>query len=302
MIENIPTLNPDSFKKLLMANVNHSQLADVNFNEFYIHNLANQSYNLKLPLPPHRKTVNDFILITSGSMIKTAGLDRYKVQENTLFLVPAGQITTTIEVSPAVTGYYCHFSTRFLAKELAQIDVLNHFPFLVWLNNPVVQLSPYHTDVLVKLLERIDILYRQQSNNELIRSYIFTFLSELKILFHANAKLKIAASQRVAFEFKQCLTKHINARHDVQFYAKELNVSTNHLNKCVKQVFRKPTSKIIGEFLILEAEVLLHQRSIPISQISSSLGFDDPSYFGRFFKKQTGLTPSEFRNLIVLSD
>ena len=74
MTEKIPTLKPDNFKKLLMADIDHFQLDKPNFNDFYIHDLSKDSYTLKLPLPPRRKTVNDFILITQGQWPKVLEL------------------------------------------------------------------------------------------------------------------------------------------------------------------------------------------------------------------------------------
>jgi AraC-like DNA-binding protein len=302
MTEKIPTLKPDTFKKLLMADVDHFHLDKPNFNDFYIHDLSKENYKLKLPLPPHRKTVNDFILITSGRMIKSAGIDSYEVSKNSIFVLPVGQITTTTKVSDNLKGYYCHFSNNFLTDSKSQIDVLSQFPFLEWLNNPVLKFSNDEGEVLTRLLNRIETVYTQKTNYELIRSYIFTFLTELKLLFKTDTNKKISASERVAYEFKHHLTKHIKTEHEADFYAKQLNVSPNHLNRCVKTVFGKSASHIIAELLTLEAKVLLHQLSISINEVSFSIGFDDPSYFGRFFKKQTGYTPTAFRKLIDLSE
>ena len=130
MTEKIPTLKPDNFKKLLMADVDHFQLDKPNFNDFYIHDLSKDSYKLKLPLPPHRKTVNDFILISSGTMTKSSGIDTYKVTKNSIFLLPAGQITTTTSISTKLEGFYCHFSNNFLTETKSQLDILSQFPFL----------------------------------------------------------------------------------------------------------------------------------------------------------------------------
>jgi hypothetical protein len=116
MTEKIPTLKPDTFKKLLMADIDHFQLDKPHFNDFYFHDLSKDTYKLKLPLPPHRKTVNDFILITSGSITKSAGIDTYEVTKNTIFILPVGQITTTTSISDNLKGDYCHFSNSFIAE------------------------------------------------------------------------------------------------------------------------------------------------------------------------------------------
>ena len=294
MNDKIPTLKPDTFKKLLMANIDHFQLDVSTFNEFYIHDLSKETYKLKLPLPPHRKTVNDFILVTDGEMTKSAGIDSYEVTKNTIFLLPAGQITATTQISENLSGFYCHFSTDFIAESKSQIDILNKVPFLKLSSNDCFNLT--------NLLKRIENIYTQNPNYELIRSYLFTFLTEIKTLQKTEKNIGLTATEKIAFEFKHILTKHVTNHHEARFYAKQLHVSPNHLNRCVKKVFRKSVTQHIADLLILEAKVLLHQQSIPIADISFSIGFEDPSYFGRFFKKQTRQTPTEFRLIIDLSE
>ena len=138
-----------------MADIDHFQLDKSNFNDFYIHDLSKETYKLKLPLPPHRKTVNDFILITEGSMNKSAGIDSYEVSNNSIFLLPAGQITSTTKISENLKGFYCHFSSDFIAESKSQIDLLNKFPFLEWLNNPVLTFSSNDCLILISLLRQI---------------------------------------------------------------------------------------------------------------------------------------------------
>jgi AraC family transcriptional regulator, transcriptional activator of pobA len=302
MTEKIPTLKPDTFKKLLMADIDHFQLDKPHFNDFFIHDLSKTSYRLKLPLPPHRKTVNDFILVTAGSMTKSAGVDNYEVKNNSIFLLPAGQITSTTKISDDFEGFYVHFSNSFISESKSQIDILKQFPFLEWLNNPVVQITNAENEILTTLLKRLEVIYSDKPNYELIRTYLLTFLTELKLLFKTDTTNKASASERLAYEFKYFLTKYITKEHETEFYATQLNISPNHLNKCIKEVFGKSASQIIADYLILEAKVLLHQPSTSVAEISFSVGFEDPSYFGRFFKKKTGQTPTDFRKMIDLSD
>jgi AraC family transcriptional regulator, transcriptional activator of pobA len=302
MTEQIPILKPETFKKLLMADIDHFQLDKPHFNDFYIHDLSKTTYRLKLPLPPHRKTVNDFILVTAGTMTKSAGIDYYEVKQNSIFLLPSGQITTTTKISDDFQGFYVHFSNSFISESKSQIDVIKQFPFLEWLNNPVFEFTNSQIEVLLGLLNRLEAIYSEKANYELLSSYLFTLLTELKFAFKNNTNNKTTASDRLAFEFRHCLTKHIKKEHEAAFYAKQLNVSPNHLNRCIKEAFGKSVSQTIAEYLILEAKVLLHQPSISVSEISFSIGFEDPSYFGRFFKKHTDYTPTEFRKIIDLSE
>jgi AraC-like DNA-binding protein len=78
-------------------------------------------------------------------------------------------------------------------------------------------------------------------------------------------------------------------------YAQRLNISPNYLNAICKDIFNKTVSQIIQERIMLEAKRLLSHTCLSISEISYKLGFNDNSYFGRYFKKITGLPPEKFR-------
>ena len=75
-------------------------------------------------------------------MTKSSGIDTYKVTQNSIFLLPVGQITTTTSISKELKGFYCHFSNNFLTETKSQLDILSQFPFLEWLNNPICKVSP----------------------------------------------------------------------------------------------------------------------------------------------------------------
>lgn len=78
-------------------------------------------------------------------------------------------------------------------------------------------------------------------------------------------------------------------------YARCLSVHVNHLNRAVREQTGKPTTAHIAERVISEAKALLRHTSWPIAEIAYGLGFEYPTYFNNFFKKQTGLTPTALR-------
>ncbi len=292
-MNNIPTLKPSTFKKALMSDYDQFYLDKKYFDDFFIHDLSKQAYNLKLPLPPHRKTVNDFIILTKGEMIKSSGLDNFKVNNNAVFLLPAGQITTTTSVSKNIEGYYLHFSSDYLISKL-------NFSF--WLSNPILTLSQKDSERLKFLLTQIDQNYNDNLNLDLIKSYLNTLLTEITFLSGSQTRNTISNAEKIVSDFKMLLNEYCKSEHSVVFYSSKLNISPNHLNKCSKTVLNKSASNLISEMLVLEAKVLLHQQKWNISELAYQLGFDDPSYFGRFFTKHTNQTPTDFSKMIDLSE
>ncbi|MDR6528408.1 AraC-like DNA-binding protein [Chryseobacterium rhizosphaerae] len=80
-----------------------------------------------------------------------------------------------------------------------------------------------------------------------------------------------------------------------QDFAKNLNVHVNYLNRAVKEITGKSTTAHITERILTEAKALLQHTDWNISEIAFALGFDYPTYFNNFFKKQTGTNPKAFR-------
>ncbi|MNY59033.1 HTH-type transcriptional regulator ChbR [compost metagenome] len=80
-----------------------------------------------------------------------------------------------------------------------------------------------------------------------------------------------------------------------QHYAQQLNVHVNYLNRAVKEVTGKSTTMHVSDRIVAEAKALLQHTDWSISEIAYALGFEYPTYFNNFFKKQTGTNPKSFR-------
>ena len=83
---------------------------------------------------------------------------------------------------------------------------------------------------------------------------------------------------------------------DVAFYADRLCITSKHLSQVVKEVSGKSALDIIEEYVITECKALLLSTTMTIQQISDSLNFTTQSVFGKYFKRVTGISPSEYRN------
>ena len=103
------------------------------------------------------------------------------------------------------------------------------------------------------------------------------------------------SSNRTFVQFRQTLEHHYRHIHTVKEYANYLNVSTKTLTNCVYESSHSTPLKIINDRVILEAKRQLLHSSLKIKEIAFYLGFEDPSYFVKFFKRQTGYLPAEFR-------
>lgn len=79
---------------------------DDSITQFFIHSFKEDAVNLKLPLPPHKKTVNDFVFITNGSMTRNLGIESFELKKNDFLFTPKNSITTTEFVSADLEGFF----------------------------------------------------------------------------------------------------------------------------------------------------------------------------------------------------
>jgi AraC family transcriptional regulator, transcriptional activator of pobA len=265
-----------------------------NINDFYIHGLSDNTYELKMPLPPHRQTNHSIILVTKGSITAGSVFDNYTVEQNTMIVIPAGQITSLSFMSENIEGFYLHFSDDYLSH--TKVDLSK------WLIRPVIKFANAESEHLTTLLRRMRKLNENEANADIIKLYLATFLAETEQSSDFRLRINFPAHERLTMGFKRLLNYHITKHKSVRYYAAELNVTPNHLNKSVKVTLGRPASALIDEMLILEAKVLMQKNNMSVSEIAFETGFEDVSYFGRFFKKHTGFTPTEYRKMIDLSE
>ena len=266
-----------------------------NFNLFTVQNVEGTCQFSKLPTPPYRNTANECILLTNGSITRSLGLDSFKVNKNSVFFLPAGQITTVESASADAKGFYCHFDASVLIKKFINLHLMNEFSFLRTVINPVIELPKSVVSNLSFLFRRLSDEHQKNNNEDLIQSYLLTILLEIKPHFQTRHTQEISPAIYLTDRFKELIAANYKTNAFVSHYAEILNVSPNHLTKSVTAITGKTPTQLIDELLMLEAKVLLYQSQLSISEISYELGINDPSYFGRMFKKYTDKTPSEFR-------
>ena len=102
----------------------------------------------------------------------------------------------------------------------------------------------------------------------------------------------------VARYFKQLITKQFVTNQSVRGYADQLGVTVNHLSKTVKATTGFTPGQLIRREIVLEAKRLFQHTVLTATEIGYRLAFDDPSYFGRFFKREVGVSPGQFRQAL----
>lgn len=100
--------------------------------------------------------------------------------------------------------------------------------------------------------------------------------------------------QHVA-QFNRLIERYFKTHRPLDFYAQAIGVSTAHLNALCRQLAGQSALQLLNQRLTLEAKRNLVYTAMTVSEVADSLGFNEPAYFSRFFKRETGCTPKGFR-------
>ncbi len=255
-----------------------------------------------------RKEFYKICLTTGKSRIHYS--DKTFEQEGTILFFGNPHIPYSWEtISSAYAGYTILFSEEFF-KNSERSESLQQSSFFKIGGTPVLKITEEQRDFLNTLFKKMiaeqesDYLYK----DELIRNYISLIIHEsLKLEPAENIDQNQNAASRLTSVFLELLerqfpietTDHPLQLKSAQEFAKNLNVHVNYLNRSVKEITGKSTTSHITERILTEAKALLQHTDWNISEIAFALGFDYPTYFNNFFKKQTGTNPKTFRSAEV---
>jgi AraC-like DNA-binding protein len=298
--EAVPILNPFEMGQIHFdSHLAWQSLFAPTHHYFHINRLEDYKGMMRFPLPPHRKVVFDFVFLTQGSSVRSKGLDSFDFSADTFFFLPAYQITTHKSMSADAAGYYCHFDIELLTKNFHSKEILQDFPFLQFIGNPLVTIDTATSETILFILQRLEKEYLKQENPDfgIVQVYLLALMSEIKSFVDTQRKVKINAASQITEKYKSALAQYIYQKQKITDYAEVLAVTPNHLNKCVKATTGKSAHDLLDDMLLLEAKVLLKQSNLSIAEIAFRIGKNELSDFGRFFKQKTGFTPSEYRKM-----
>ncbi|ASV31654.1 helix-turn-helix domain-containing protein [Maribacter cobaltidurans] len=294
----IPSLTTSQFDEFLFPGWKPPNYPS--YHKFHITRIEEYAQHLKVPVLPHRRTVNFFIFLTQGKAVRSKGLNSYEILPGHFYFLPADQITSLEYVSKDIAGFYCHFSSEIFQETLLKINLEKDFAFFRFNASPLVKIKELGT--IPDILKILEDEYRKGDTNrfDLIPMYLATLLKEVnkQVDISSMESKPHLAALKITEQYKDALQRFIREKKTVAEYADYLSVSKNHLHKCVKSVTGKSAHSLLANMRILESKVLLRQTDLSIAEVAFNVGKVDQSDFTRFFKTQTGMTPREYRSIL----
>jgi len=247
---------------------------------------------------PSRMDVTACFICISGTSEGYINLKPYTTKAPCLVTFLPEHIVEYKSISDDFTGLFIIFSSKF--TENLMENALERLPmFLSVRDNPVI---PLDEETLKRLIEYFEALKRlaQATDHpyrlEVVRYLTLAFLYGSNINFHKISNDKKMTHQEILVEnFLNLVRIHHKKQRELKFYAPKMNISCRHLSKVIKETSGRPANDWIDDYVALEAKALLKSTNMTIQQISDELNFPSQSFFGKYFKRVTGMSPSKYK-------
>jgi AraC family transcriptional regulator, transcriptional activator of pobA len=249
---------------------------------------------------PHKHDFYHLLLFTKGSGNHLIDLQKFDVQPNQIYFMSPGQVHSW-NFEGEVDGYVINFSIPFFQAFLLNPDYVQQFPCFSGIQTSSVINLPENLQAEVHtLFERI--VEESETGNRLSLDMIKVLMVQLFItvgrLTFEGTDLNVKSNNYTTLKkFVILIDKNVSILKFPREYAELLFVTPNYLNAICKEFLGKSAGEMIRDRVVLEAKRLMVNLDISISQIAYQLNFRDNSYFSKFFKKYTGITPEEFRTI-----
>lgn len=249
----------------------------------------------------HRHEHYEIIWLRKGKGVHNIDMKNYPYSGSVLFLLSPGQMHQIKAEVPA-DGYVVKFMDSLFSDTKDMEEYLLHTGLFDNIQaQPMIKVSSSAHTVFEDLLKKMETEFcaDEEDKEKILVSYLKIFITHINRLkkSQANTETVHADSQLHLFQqYKTTVEKNFRREHGVQQYADKLYTQARTLNALAKKYAGKTAGEIIADRIILEAKREMYYNRMSIKEIAYSLGFDDPAYFTRFFKKQTGISPQEYKS------
>ena len=283
-------------KKIPIRQINPSQPELPSPERFKIRRVEDILGGSNLVHDLHRHDFFFILTVKSGKGKHEIDFTTYPVQDHAVFFLRPGQVHQ-LELDAGCTGFLLEFNTEFYHPP----GKLSNQRLRQASNKNYCLPEENRFNKLQALLAAMFHEYnaREDGYKDAIKANLDIFFIEFarqSSNFRSEPVSTSPYTQERFEDFLELLDKHIATHKQVSQYTEMMNLSAYQLNEITKSSIGKTASELINEHIVLEAKKYLLATSNQVKDIADHLGYEDTSYFIRFFKKHTGHSPEAFRH------
>ncbi|MFZ4928656.1 AraC family transcriptional regulator [Chryseobacterium sp. Mn2064] len=275
------------------------------YEEWNIRVFNREEFACKNYLSPNRRDFYKILFITKGTGVFTIGANTYYIEDPTLLFIHPNEIISWKNLSDHSAGFYCLFKKRYIDQFPSLRAIIERYPVFSNSGKSVVRLNNQTTAAIDELFIKMqqEALHGGDYFEDSLQAYIQLMIVETMKAANYPKPTAITEELRHIYHFFQLLEQeaaHINYSKPLRIksakeFAAELAVHPNYLNALLKKHTGQNVSTHIRSRVLDESKALLVQTDWPLQEIGFAVGFADQPNFTQFFKKNTGVTPNEFR-------
>lgn len=243
----------------------------------------------------HRHSFYHLLLFTKGAGYHTIDFEQFPVKAGEIYFMIPGQVHSW-SFEGEVDGYVINFSEDIFRNFLLKQDYLEQFPFFRGTaKDSVVFLEAGIAEKAGSLMKDIITEVSSGYNTDMVCAVLISLFITIARNGPGPEKQIPVQNQLILFNFRKLLNAYYAEKRLPKEYAEMLYITPNHLNALCNDLLGLSAGELIRDRVLLEAKRLLVNVDISVSEIAYRLNFTDNSYFTKFFKKYTGVTPEDFR-------
>jgi AraC family transcriptional activator of pobA len=246
----------------------------------------------------HKHSFYHLVFFTKGGGSQTIDFQQVPVKPNQIYFMIPGQVHNWA-FNGEVDGYIVNFSVPFFQSFLLKANYLEELPFFTGIVNDAVIDVP--AGLQHKVVDLFEQLIRESEEpkplaDDMVRSIMLQlFISIARLGLNSNNTTITPYNYTLLRNFHKLIEKNYTNIRLPKQYAELLYITPNHLNALCNDVLGISAGEVIRNRIALEAKRMLINNDLTVLEIANQLNFADNSYFTKFFKKQAGVTPEEFR-------
>lgn len=249
-------------------------------------------------IDPVKFTSNMSVFVKQGKFHIELDLIPYHIEGPCIVNIRQGQILQIEDVSSDFDSSLIVMSKRFADNLFLLLKDCPYYGSIS--RHPVMSVSPSLVGRFERFYSHINEIFSESHDTDAYQAMVLaiaSFFYECGIKCYSPVIESIPkSSNRLPEKFIGLVQQNFKNERFLDFYADKLDVSSKHLSRTVKAVTGFTAVEWIDRYVILEAKVLLKATNLTVQQISDELNFPSQSFFGKYFKKHTGLSPKDFRN------